>query len=123
MATDYLHIDQHWEIVNELSTKHNEQLLQVKQQMSQLVLDIENERNLNDILVRHINNLRSAPMPNPNINEDIDFAKQQVQAGQRALNNPDIDPKVAVRVTRALAFWEQRVETLTAQHATQKPND
>jgi len=121
MATDYLHIDQHWEMVNELSTIHNEQLLQVKQEMSLLVLDIENERNLNDILVRHIHQLRSAPMPNPHINEDIEFAKQQVQAGQRALTNRDIDPKVAVRVTRALAFWEQRVETLTAQHATQVP--
>lgn len=47
--------------------------------------------------------------PNPEIEQaehELQFAKEQVESGQRALNNPDIDPKVAFRVRDAVKHWE-----------------
>lgn len=49
--------------------------------------------------------------PNPEIEQaehELQFAQQQVESGQRALNNPDIDPKVAQRVSDAVKHWENQ---------------
>ena len=44
--------------------------------------------------------------------KELQFAQQQVQAGKSALRNPDIDPDVATRVTRAVAYWDQQAQNL-----------
>lgn len=51
--------------------------------------------------------------PNPDIAQaehELQFAQQQVDSGQRALNNRDIAPEVAERVRTAVAYWQRQAQ-------------
>ena len=47
--------------------------------------------------------------------KDLQLAQQQVQAGRSALRTPYIDPDVATRVTRAVAYWDQQAQNIQQQ--------
>ena len=104
----------------ETNARQQTQLITLKQLLQETEQQLAAERRLNTILTSHINLYREtdSTMPNPNINEDIEFAQQQVDAGRRALTNPDIDPKVAERVKNAILFWQQKVDTLSKKTET-----
>lgn len=104
----------------ETNAQQNTLLIKLKQQLLEVQQQLDAERRLNTILTNHINLYRETDneMPNPNINEDIEFAQQQVDAGRQALTNPDIDPKVAERVKNAILFWQQKVDTLSKKTET-----
>lgn len=42
----------------------------------------------------------------------LQFAQEQVKAGQSALRNPNIQPEVAERVRKALQHWTLEAEKL-----------
>lgn len=44
MSTDFLHVDQHWEMMNELRDQHAEELLQLKAEMAILTELLEGYR-------------------------------------------------------------------------------
>ena len=104
----------------ETNAQQNTLLIKLQQQLRETEQQLDAERKLNTILTNHINLYREtdSEMPNPNINEDIEFAQQQVDAGRQALTNPDIDPKVAERVKNAILFWQQKVDTLSKKTET-----
>jgi len=104
----------------ETNAQQNTLLIKLQQQLRETEQQLDAERRLNTILTNHINLYREtdSEMPNPNINEDIEFAQQQVDAGRQALTNPDIDPKVAERVKNAILFWQQKVDTLSKKTET-----
>lgn len=104
----------------ETNAQQNTMLIKLQQQLRETEQQLDAERRLNTILTNHINLYREtdSEMPNPNINEDIEFAQQQVDAGRQALTNPDIDPKVAERVKNAILFWQQKVDTLSKKTET-----
>lgn len=104
----------------ETNAQQNTLLIKLKQHLLEVQQQLDAERRLNTILTNHINLYRETDneMPNPNINEDIEFAQQQVDAGRQALTNPDIDPKVAERVKNAILFWQQKVDTLSKKTET-----
>lgn len=46
---------------------------------------------------------------------DLQRAKEQVDTGTRALNNPDIKPELRDRLEKAIRYWERRIDEITKQ--------
>jgi hypothetical protein len=52
------------------------------------------------------------------LTDELVFAQRQVEAGQTALLNDNIDTKVAARVVSAVKYWETRCATIQQELTT-----
>lgn len=46
------------------------------------------------------------------LNNELQFSLRQVESGQAALKNEQLDEKVRTRVAAAVKYWESRCNTL-----------